>query len=366
MMKKFLLVFLVGMSMSLNIQAQEDTTKTLEGGQVDQSILDSMNMIDPFALEKYNMGIHEMNKNNFNKAVEWFSEAYKIDSKYKKSLLQRGRAYRQLGQKDKAIADLELYIKEGDSTDIAEYEIGRMHFDDKEWGDAEKRFEAAILKNNKIAKYYYYKGVCRLTEKDLEGAITQFNKTLELDKQYAYAYNDRASAYMRMEKYDDAIRDYRKAVSVDAEFALSYNNMGTAYRRSQKFEDAVKAYSEAIRLSKDNYISLNNRGNAYYSLGQYDKALADFDAALKIKSDYAMALSNKASVYIKWEKWEDAVKFCDDAIKYNEDIMQAYFNRGIAKEMMRDVSGACTDWEKAFILGSEAAEKYLNSPICAE
>lgn len=346
--------------------SQEDTTKTLSGGEVDKNILDSMNMVDPFALEKYNMGIHEMNKKNYKMAIQWFTEAYKIDSKYKKTLYQRGRAHRKLGQKDEAIADFELFIKEADTTDMADYEIGRIYFDEKNWVKAEKRFDAAILKNNKVAKYYYYKGVCCLTAKDLEGGIKQFDRAIELDDKYAYAYNDRASAYFRLEKYDEAVKNYRKAIAVDGKMALSYNNLGTALRRTEKYDEAVKAYSEAIKIKPEYHIALNNRGHAYYSLGQYDKALADFDAALKLKSDYALALSNKASVYIKWEKWTDAVKFCDEAIRSNEDLMQAYYNRGIAKEMMRNVQGACKDWEKAFVLGSESAEKYLNSPICAE
>ena len=44
--------------------------------------------------------------------------------------------------------------------------------------------------------------------------------------------------------------------------------------------------------------------------------------------------------------------------------MEAFFNRGIAKEMLKDLEGACADWEDAFFLGSENAEKYVNSPAC--
>ena len=48
------------------------------------------------------------------------------------------------------------------------------------------------------------------------------------------------------------------------------------------------------------------------------------------------------------------------------EMMEAYFNRGIANEMLRNVEDACSDWEQAFILGSEKAEEYLNSPTCNE
>jgi hypothetical protein len=34
--------------------------------------------------------------------------------------------------------------------------------------------------------------------------------------------------------------------------------------------------------------------------------------------------------------------------------------------MLRNVQDACSDWEQAFILGSEIAEEYLNSATCNE
>jgi hypothetical protein len=55
---------------------------------------------------------------------------------------------------------------------------------------------------------------------------------------------------------------------------------------------------------------------------------------------------------------------CDKALTLNPEYMEAFFNRGVAKEMLKDLKGACADWEDAFFLGSENAEKYINSPAC--
>ena len=38
---------------------------------------------------------------------------------------------------------------------------------------------------------------------------------------------------------------------------------------------------------------------------------------------------------------------------------KAYLNRAISRQMIRDVDGACDDWEKARLLGIKVAEKYL-------
>ena len=38
----------------------------------------------------------------------------------------------------------------------------------------------------------------------------------------------------------------------------------------------------------------------------------------------------------------------------------AYVNRGMAKEMLRDLNGACDDWKKARELGSETGKNYFS------
>ena len=42
----------------------------------------------------------------------------------------------------------------------------------------------------------------------------------------------------------------------------------------------------------------------------------------------------------------------------NKSNAAAYVNRANAKEMTRDMNGACEDWLKAKELGSEAGKKY--------
>ena len=69
---------------------------------------------------------------------------------------------------------------------------------------------------------------------------------------------------------------------------------------------------------------------------------------------------------IDLEKYETAIDKCDAAIVLNPNQMEAYFNRGIANEMIRDVEQACSDWQKAFVLGSQKAIQYLNGPVCNE
>ena len=79
-----------------------------------------------------------------------------------------------------------------------------------------------------------------------------------------------------------------------------------------------------------------------------------------------MVLANQGAVAIHQENFQIAWEKCSAALDIDGENMADDVNRGIANERRRKTADACLDWEQAFILGSEEAEEYLNSPICSE
>ena len=100
---------------------------------------------------------------------------------------------------------------------------------------------------------------------------------------------------------------------------------------------------------------------AKYENEDFEGAVEDFSKALKVKSDYLKAMNNRASAYIKMEEYNKAIQDCNTIIKKDPKYGFAYYNRGIAKEMIRDEEGACNDWVRATQLGVAVAEDYYNS-----
>ncbi len=47
------------------------------------------------------------------------------------------------------------------------------------------------------------------------------------------------------------------------------------------------------------------------------------------------------------------------AIELDPDYTYAYVNRGVAKEIIGDLNGACADWKKAASLGYTNAAKWV-------
>ena len=61
--------------------------------------------------------------------------------------------------------------------------------------------------------------------------------------------------------------------------------------------------------------------------------------------------------------WYGAISEFNKALKTNgssQDLIAlSYFGRGAAKEKIRDMKGACSDWRKALSLGADYAKQYV-------
>ncbi|MFQ6121285.1 MAG: tetratricopeptide repeat protein, partial [Methanosarcinales archaeon] len=67
-------------------------------------------------------------------------------------------------------------------------------------------------------------------------------------------------------KSKEAIECYDKALELNPEYAKAYNNRGNAYYYKGELDLAIEDYNKAIKLNPDLAEAYNNRGNAYYNI----------------------------------------------------------------------------------------------------
>ena len=68
---------------------------------------------------------------------------------------------------------------------------------------------------------------------------------------YAYAYNNRASAYIKMEEWDKAIPDCTKAIELDKNYAYAYYNRAIAREMKRDVNGACEDWVIAGQLGLD-------------------------------------------------------------------------------------------------------------------
>ena len=113
----------------------------------------------------------------------------------------------------------------------------------------------------------------------------------------------------------------------------------------------------------DYYMELGNKkmtkNEDFYGAKE---ALLDFDKAIEI--DHLHEGSYVSRCYAKYllKEYYSAISDCNIALKISTNIdnkIGAYINRGISKEQLGDMSGACSDWRQASYLGDDKAKNWV-------
>jgi tetratricopeptide (TPR) repeat protein len=90
-----------------------------------------------------------------------------------------------------------------------------------------------------------------LEKGDLDRAIADYDRAIELDPDYAHTYFDRGFTYRRKGDQDRAIADYDRAIELDPDFALAFMNRGLAYLDQEDLDRASADFRDVLRISND-------------------------------------------------------------------------------------------------------------------
>ena len=208
------------------------------------------------------------------------------------------------------------------------FEKGKSFFNAKKYDDAIKAYDKAIELDpepDNAAGAYFGRGVVYNMKGQLDRAIEDFNKSIELYPDYANVYVSRGYVYIKKGQYDKAIMNFNKAIELYPDYANTYFGRGFAYYMKGQYDRAIQDYNKTIELDPNDAVAYDNRGNAYYMKGQHDRAILDYDKAIELAPNGA----------------------------------GAYFGRGLAYGNKGQYDRAILDLKTAAQLGDMSAQKFL-------
>ena len=86
-------------------------------------------------------------------------------------------------------------------------------------------------------------------EGDYPAAISQYEKAIELDGEFAEAYIYLGQAMHFLGRFDEAMRYGETAVRLDPSSATGHMNLGRTLQAGGRLEDAIAQFREAIALN---------------------------------------------------------------------------------------------------------------------
>lgn len=144
------------------------------------------------------------------------------------------------------------------------------------------------------AKYYTNSGIDKTNKADFRGALEDFNKSIELNPDWALTYFSKAIVFHNLRRLEDAYENYTKAIELD-------NKMIDAY------------YNRAHVLLIEKEISEND----------IKKALSDLEKSIELDNKFVDAIYYAAVVKMKLKDYKGAVEELDKVLKIEPEAINS-------------------------------------------
>jgi tetratricopeptide (TPR) repeat protein len=147
--------------------------------------------------------------------------------------------------------------------DMSKYDVGL---------DACSRMiSARRFKNKELAAIYRARGSWKQKKGALDGALTDYGKSIRLDPDNVENYDYRGDAYQLKGDLDRALADYDHATRIDPNYAAAYYGRGLIYEKKQDLDKARAEYNAAIAVPTKDRIAQWAQDNARARLKALDE-----------------------------------------------------------------------------------------------
>ena len=134
--------------------------------------------------------------------------------------------------------------------------------------------------NNALA--VYYQGLIDYTQQDVNSAIANYDKAIQVNPNFALAHFSRGLANYRLGNKQEALSDYNQALQINPVDPWSYLNRGIVKEDLDDVDGALADYNKAIKIDPEYGKSYHNRGAIRYFQRDFEGAVSDFQKASEL------------------------------------------------------------------------------------
>ena len=197
---------------------------------------------------------------------------------------------------------------------------------------------------------WFNRAVARHALGDLDGALADCDRALQLRPNYASARNERGAIRRDLDDVAGALADFDEALRLDPTLAAAYNNRAVVLKGLGDFPAALADYDAVLRLRPDDAAALSNRAALRRGNGRSARRRcrlrtgAASDAAQRERSRPPCAL------LLRRKDWPAAIAAFDRALQIDPRLYWAHVLRGNARYHNGDWQASCDDYRNAFAL----------------
>ncbi|MFH1440875.1 MAG: tetratricopeptide repeat protein [Candidatus Omnitrophota bacterium] len=323
-----------------------------------------------------NWGVDYSERDEYDKAINYFKISLKIDSSLPQTHYSLAEAYELKGVINEAIEEYKETIRLAPQLTDAYTALARLYLNQgmyqnavdllrlaenkaedtqkiKEFGEAvifeylSRRLNESIdvyiagnkteaysildevLKEDPDYKYTYcILGYFCYLDGQYADAGNYLKEAIRIDPKFWEAYRVIGDMYFQKKDYDGADNEYKKALIINSRDSNLYNELGLKFMAIERYREAVWYLERAVELAPDNINMRYSLASVYRDAHQFNNAIAKYNKVNSSQPDYPNLHNDIGDIYKNQNKNQQAVE------EYQKEI--SYCNAKLAKNS-RDV-----------------------------
>ncbi|MEL6351539.1 MAG: tetratricopeptide repeat protein, partial [Cyanobacteria bacterium J06627_28] len=238
------------------------------------------------------------------------------------------------------------------------------------------------------------------TLRDLERyqeALDSYDRAIELQPDYHYAWNSRGNTLRDLERYQEALDSYDRAIELQPDYHYAWSNKGYVFYRLHRLQESIQCFVEVTKLNPDEKDAWNNQ--AYLRLVAYSyglespivgkpllirqsqylennhdidsinleecrQSLSLIDKALQLDPEFAICLANKSFPCYYLAQYKNALQSCDTVLALDPENREqmnevVYSNRGYILLALGALDEALQSFSSSLDIDLECSEAWL-------
>lgn len=212
-------------------------------------------------------------------ARKFFEEALALNPKNAPAHFGLGEILSESGKNDEAVISYEQALSnDKDLTEIF-VPLGILYYQQGKYDKAEEMLARGAALDPDDAPAQYFSGLVLLSRSREQDALLAFKRAQKLDPNYVEAFYYAGEAQARMGKSREAIEEFQRAIALKDNYFEAWYGLGSAYFDLNNYREAITAFERAKRLKNDNPEVVANLGDAYRQIGDFNQAETNYNLA---------------------------------------------------------------------------------------
>ena len=256
-------------------------------------------------LGQYQLGLIQARKGAFEKAKTRYHLAIELDPELSLPHFQLGYLLAQQGKFEEAVPFYQKAIALYPDHTGAYYQLANAYFRMGKQDEGKRQLE----KYREIkAKERFNLAERSLQEGEIDEALTAFQRTLDMDADFAPAYARLSAIALQQNDLETAAEYLQQALKIRPNFAAGHYQLGSIYHKQGKIEKAIESFETALTL-KPNFAPACNALAWLYAESEknIDEAITLARKAVKLKP-IASHWDTLAYALYKAQRYKDAAE----------------------------------------------------------